>query len=199
MALIIGLTGSIASGKSTVSSMFAALEIPVVDADKISRLVVEPGEQAYNAILKSFGDDILLPDNSINRSKLGSIIFANESKRKQLNDIVHPAVREKMLEERDQYIQDGHHCVVLDIPLLFESKLTDYVQTTIVIYVTEQTQLQRLMNREEYTEDEAYQRIHSQISMDEKKQLADIVLDNNGTKEQTYKQLKTYLHQENVI
>src|SRR5699024_7664310 len=102
-------------------------------------------------------------------------------------------------EERDHYIQSGHRCVVLDIPLLFESKLTHFVDTTIVVYVKEEIQVKRLMNREGYTEDEAYQRIHSQISMNEKKQLADFVLDNNGTEEQTYQQLKNYLQQKNVI
>src|SRR5699024_8735200 len=102
---------------------------PVVDADKISRAVVEPGEQAYTSIVETFGDDILRQDNRIDRSKLGNIIFSDEEKRKQLNEIVHPAVRTKMLQERDAYIQSGHHYVILDIPLLFESKLTHFADT----------------------------------------------------------------------
>src|SRR5699024_5457942 len=133
-----------------------------------------------------------LPDNNIDRSKLGAIVFSEDKKRKQLNAIVHPAVRKKMLEERDRYVQEGCRCVVLDIPLLFESKLTHFVQTTVVVYVDEQTQLKRLMERDGYTEKEAYQRINSQISTDEKKQMADIVLDNNDDLDCTYQQLKTY-------
>lgn len=199
MTLIIGLTGSIASGKSTVSEMFTELDIPVIDADKISRLVVQPDELAYKEIVATFGHDILLPNKTIDRSKLGSIIFADDAKRKQLNEIVHPAVREKMLTQRDYYTQTGHRCVVMDIPLLFESKLTHLVNTTIVVYVNEHTQLERLKTRDGFTEEEAYQRIHSQILMEEKKSMADIVIDNNGTKEQTYEQLKAYLRQENVI
>lgn len=197
--LIIGLTGSIASGKSTVAGMFTEFDLPVIDADKISRLVVEPGQQAYTDIVAVFGRDILLPDETIDRSKLGRIIFADKEKREQLNGIVHPAVRQKMLKERDHYIQKGYRCVVMDIPLLFESQLTHFVDTTMVVYVQELNQLNRLMNRNGFSEEEAYQRIQSQMSMDEKKELADIVLDNNGTIEQTYQQLKTYLQQEKVL
>ncbi|HLQ70183.1 MAG TPA: dephospho-CoA kinase [Bacillota bacterium] len=199
MTLIIGLTGSIASGKSTVSAMFTSFNIPVVDADKISRLVVKPGEQAYKDIVGTFGPDILQTDNTINRKKLGDIIFSDVDKRKQLNAIVHPAVRKRMLKERDEHIQSGHPCVVLDIPLLFESNLTHFVNTTVLVYVEEHIQVKRLMDREGYTEAEACQRINSQIPMDEKKQMADIVLDNNGTKEETYQQLKRYLQKQNVI
>lgn len=197
--LIIGLTGSIASGKSTVASMFSKFDIPVIDADDISRLVVEPGEQAYSEIIDTFGQGILLPDKAIDRKKLGSIIFANEEKRKQLNQIVHPAVRQKMLEERDHYVQKKHRCVVLDIPLLFESRLMHFVDTTMVVYVKENVQLTRLMNRNGYTEEEALQRIQSQMPMEEKKELAQVVLDNNGTIEETYHQLKAYLQSKKII
>src|SRR5690625_3642877 len=122
MALIIGLTGSIASGKSTISSMFSEFNIPVVDADKIAREVVQPGEKAYIEIVKAFGDKILKEDLTIDRKKLGSIIFADDDKRHQLNSIIHPAIRETMTFQKDQYIQSGEKCIVLDIPLLFESK-----------------------------------------------------------------------------
>src|SRR6478672_10331193 len=111
MALIIGLTGSIASGKSTVSSMFNNYDIPVVDADKISRNVVKPGEKAYVEILKTFGQEIAQKNKMIDRKKLGSIIFSDETKRKQLNSIVHPAVRNDMLKQRDAFAKAGAKCV----------------------------------------------------------------------------------------
>ncbi|WP_106496944.1 dephospho-CoA kinase [Lentibacillus sp. Marseille-P4043] len=199
MALIIGLTGSIASGKSTVSLMFDDHNIPVVDADKLSREVVNPGEKAYNQIVEMFGQDVLRDDKTIDREKLGSIIFADEGKRKLLNNIVHPAVREKMLQRRDGFVEAGATCVVLDIPLLFESKLTHYVDKTLVVYVDEHVQLERLMNRNHYSEEEARQRIESQIPVSKKAAMADAVIDNNGTKYQSYEQLEKFLSEWNAI
>ncbi|WP_042223258.1 dephospho-CoA kinase [Oceanobacillus manasiensis] len=195
MTLIIGLTGSIATGKSTVSHMFEDLNIPVIDADKISREVVNPHEAAYNKIVDTFGERILQDDKMIDRSKLGSIIFNDESMRKKLNNIVHPAVREKMITKRDAYVKEGLPIVVLDIPLLFESKLTHLVDKTVVVSVKEEVQLERLMNRNNYTVEEATQRIQSQLSIIEKEEMADIVIDNNGTKQQTYEQLEQLLQQ----
>ncbi|WP_099158734.1 dephospho-CoA kinase [Virgibacillus ndiopensis] len=199
MALIIGLTGSIASGKSTVSLMFDDYNIPVVDADKISREVVAPGEKAYDQIVNTFGQQILREDKTINRKKLGEIVFADEAKRNQLNEIVHPAVREKILKRRDGYVESGATCVVLDIPLLFESKLTHFVDKTLVVYVDESVQLNRLMERDKYTENEALQRINAQIPIREKAKLADAIIDNNGTKYQSYEQLEKLLQEWNII
>ncbi|WP_010099118.1 dephospho-CoA kinase [Ornithinibacillus scapharcae] len=195
MTLVIGLTGSIASGKSTVSSMFIDMNIPVIDADKISREVVEPGEDAYLSIVKEFGKDILFSDGNIDRKKLGGIIFSDEEKRKVLNGIVHPAVRKRMMEQKDQHVHNGERIIVMDIPLLFESKLTHMVDKILVVYVEETVQLKRLMNRDHSTKDEALQRIHSQIPIKEKVTLADAVIDNNGTREKTFEQLKEILHQ----
>lgn len=199
MALIIGLTGSIASGKSTVSSMFREFEIPVVDADQIAREVVCPGEKAYMEIIDAFGEEILLKDKTIDRKKLGSLIFNNKTKRSTLNSIVHPAVRNEMLTQRDTYVRNGAKCVVLDIPLLFESKLTHFVDKTVVVFVDQVTQLNRLMNRDKSTEEEAKSRINSQISMAEKANMADKVIDNNGTIEQTSFQLREILKEWQII
>lgn len=193
MALIIGLTGSIASGKSTVSSMFDNYHIPVVDADKISRDVVCPGEKAYQQIVEVFGKEILMEDKTIDRKKLGTIIFPDKEKRTLLNEIVHPAVRENMLQQKDNYIAEGANCVVLDIPLLFESKLAHFVDKTIVVYVNKDTQLERLMKRDNSTEADAISRINSQLSLDEKSKMGDEVIDNNGTKQQTSEQLNELL------
>ncbi|MUV39351.1 Dephospho-CoA kinase [Lentibacillus sp. JNUCC-1] len=193
MTLVIGLTGSIASGKSTVSLMFDDFDIPVVDADKLARVVVRPGEKGYTEIVKTFGEDILRTDKTIDRKKLGEIVFADEGKRNKLNAIVHPAVREEMLKSRDALIETGAAAVVLDIPLLFESKLTHFVDRTIVVAVDPATQLKRLMERDGFTEEHARQRINSQMPITEKAKQADAVVDNNGTKSETYKQLQEIL------
>ncbi|GAA0601031.1 dephospho-CoA kinase [Virgibacillus siamensis] len=199
MALVLGLTGSIATGKSTVSSMFANFGIPVVDADKIAREVVMPGKQAYKQIVEVFGKDVLFDDLTLDRKKLGSIVFGDETKRNQLNDIVHPAVREKMAADRDGYLESGETCVVLDIPLLFESKLTHFVDKTLAVVVDEDMQLKRLMDRDESTEQEAKQRIDSQIPISEKAKLADAVIDNNGTVEESFQQLESLLREWSAI
>ncbi|MFD2761813.1 dephospho-CoA kinase [Lentibacillus juripiscarius] len=194
MTLVLGLTGSIASGKSTVSLMFDDFNIPVIDADKISREVVMPGEKAYEQIVDVFGEGILREDCSIDRKKLGAIVFDNEEKRGTLNSIVHPAVRKKMIARRDAYVTSGTKSVVLDIPLLFESKLTHLVDKTIVVYVDEEVQLERLMERDGYTEKEARQRMNAQIPVKEKAALADAVIDNNGSKQESFRQLESFLH-----
>lgn len=199
MSLSIGLTGSIASGKSTVSLMFDDLNIPVVDADKIAKEVVEPGERAYLKIVEAFGESILQSDRTLDRPALGAIIFADKSKRELLNSIVHPAVRETMLLQRDSHLKSGAKCVVLDIPLLFESKLTEFVDRTIVVFVDESVQLKRLMERDNYTKDEAIQRIQSQMPLKDKVKLADAVIDNNGSKSTSYVQLKKLLTEWKIV
>jgi dephospho-CoA kinase len=189
VALTIGLTGGIASGKSTVSQMFKEAGIVVVDADVIARKVVEVGEEAYEQIVQSFGKDILLPDETIDRQKLGSVVFFNEEKRLLLNSIVHPAVRKQMLKEKEEHLNNGEETVILDIPLLFESKLTALVDRTLLVYVDYETQLARLMNRNNLSKGEAEARIQSQMPLKDKIQLADAVIDNNGTIEATKDQL----------
>ncbi|SFG08650.1 dephospho-CoA kinase [Halobacillus alkaliphilus] len=199
MTVVIGLTGSIASGKSTVSQMFSKFNIPVVDADQLSRKVVEPGEPAYNKIVEAFGFQILKEDRTIDRKRLGKIIFSDEEKRQQLNSIVHPQVRQEMLERRDAYKAEDYPAVVLDIPLLFESRLTSYVDRVMVVYVDEETQLNRLMERDQSEREEAEERIHAQLSIAEKAKMADAVIDNNGAVEESFQQLKDILHQWNIV
>lgn len=193
MTLIIGLTGSIGTGKSTIAKRFKALHIPVVDADLIAREVVEPGEVAYHNIVETFGESILQQDNTLDRKALGRVVFQDEAKRKQLNDIIHPAIRREMLRQRDEFVEAGARCVVLDIPLLYESKLTDYVEKVIVVSVDPEQQLQRVVARDQGNEAEAKQRIQSQIPVSEKAKLADAVIDNNGTIASSYDQLEVIL------
>ncbi|MBB5324520.1 dephospho-CoA kinase [Anoxybacillus tepidamans] len=189
MALTIGLTGGIASGKSTVAHMLRELRIPVIDADVIAREVVEIGEEAYGQIIETFGNGILQENGAIDRARLGAIVFHDEEKRKQLNAIVHPAVRKKMMAQKEAYIKSGEETVVLDIPLLLESKLTHLVDKIMVVYVDESVQLERLMKRNGFSREEAIARIRSQMPLSEKIAYADAVIDNNGTIEKTREQL----------
>ncbi|MCS0790518.1 dephospho-CoA kinase [Cytobacillus firmus] len=199
MSLTVGLTGGIASGKSTVSSLLIEKGYTVIDADIEARLAVEKGEEAYQEIVRHFGERVLLKDGSIDRAELGSIIFHDEKERKALNSIVHPAVRKRMTAKKEQAISRNEQMIILDIPLLFESKLQYMCDRTLLVYADEGIQLQRLMQRNQLSEKEAMARIHSQIPLREKKALADAVIDNNGRIEETEKQLWDILRKWNAI
>lgn len=192
--MIIGLTGSIATGKSTVANMIKELGIPVIDADKIAREVVEPGEPAYEQIVNQFGQGILFPDGTLDRKKLGSIVFQNKEKREQLNCIVHPAIRKKMDAQKNDYLQRGFKTVVMDIPLLFEGKRNqNEFDKILLVAVSEEVQLKRLLERDKMGEEDARNRIRSQMPIKEKIPLADAVIWNNGTLEETKAQLLAIL------
>ena len=197
--MIIGLTGSIASGKSTVAKMLEGYNLPIVDADLVARQVVEPGTETLKKIANAFGPDVIKEDGTMNREKVGSIIFHEPSQRKVLNDIIHPAIRAEMLRQRDEYIADGADHVVMDIPLLFESKLQHFVDKILVVSVTEEIQLARLMARNQLDEKEARARISSQLPISVKEQGADAVIYNNTDIEATANQLQTILKQWDVI
>lgn len=196
--MIIGLTGSIASGKSTVSRMLADMGFPIVDADLIARLVVEPGTDTLKEIEAVFGSQVILPEGALNRAKLGELIFNDPESRQQLNNIIHPAIRREMLRQRDAFLAEGHKNVILDIPLLFESKLFNFADRILVVSVSEQNQLMRLMERNGLTEKEALARIGSQLPMSEKEAGADAVIFNNGTIEETKQQLMHILNEWNL-
>lgn len=199
MGVVIGLTGGIASGKSTVSAMISELGIPVVDADQIAREVVKPGKVAYKKIVAHFGYQLLNSDKTINRKKLGKIVFSNVKKREILNKIIHPQIRKEMLHQRDLLIENGAECVVLDIPLLFENNLMHYVDKTIVVYVKEITQRERLMNRDGLSEEDTRERINAQIPINKKAKMADAIIDNSGSKQSSYHQLLDILKSWNVL
>ncbi|CAA7265012.1 unnamed protein product [Cyclocybe aegerita] len=172
--LVVGLTGGIATGKSTVSGILKASKIPVVDADVIARQVVEPGTPTLTKIVKTFGNDVLLQDGSLDRKKLGSIIFGDEAKRKQLNRIVHPAVRKAMFWQMLGYWIRGHKYCVMDVPLLIEGGL----------WHSEELQLQRLMQRDSSSREDASARFNSQLPISQKVAYADFVIDNSGSKQE---------------
>ncbi|MDN5709036.1 MAG: dephospho-CoA kinase [Planococcus sp. (in: firmicutes)] len=191
--MIIGLTGSIASGKSTVSQMLKELGYPVVDADLVARQVVEPGTETLNSIAQAFGPEVIRADGSMDRERVGTIIFNDPTSRKKLNDIIHPAIRREMLRQRQAFLDEGYETVIMDIPLLFESKLQRMVDKILVVSVSEQQQLKRLMERNGLTEQEAKARIASQLPFSVKEQGADEVLDNNGSVDNTKHQLMRIL------
>lgn len=193
--MVIGLTGGIASGKSLVADVLREQGLPVIDADVISREVVEPGEPALEQIIEHFGPEILQFDGTLDRKKLGSVIFNDTEKRQVLNQIIHPAVRQRMMTKRDDLVREGNEHVVLDIPLLLENNLNFLVDRVIVVYVNEATQKQRLVERDGRGEEDAAARIKSQMPLGEKRDLADAVIDNSGTEKETKTQVNELLHQ----
>lgn len=187
---LVGLTGGIASGKSTVSKEFKSLGCPCVDADLIARKVVEIGEPAYFKVKEVFGGEVFHEDGQLNREQLGTIIFNDSTKRMQLNSILHPAIKKRMLWEIFIYFLKGYQFILLDVPLLFETKqMLPFVSYTIVVYCNEATQLNRLMQRNGLTEEEADVRIKSQMPLSEKCRLGNYIIDNNEDLEQTKQQV----------
>ncbi|WP_271001310.1 dephospho-CoA kinase [Listeria seeligeri] len=193
MGKTIGLTGSVATGKSTVSKIIQKAGIPLVDADIAARKVVERGTEGLAEIVAYFGKEILLADGSLNRPKLADIIFKNEEKRQKLNTITHPRVKEYMLEERKRYFAMGEKVVFFDIPLLFESHLESLVDQIVVVWVTPETELKRLMERNNLKKEAALDRINSQMGIDEKAKKADFVINNNESLEKTEKQVSAFI------
>ncbi|EAV9985905.1 dephospho-CoA kinase [Listeria monocytogenes] len=193
MGKTIGLTGSVATGKSTVSNMIQQAGIPLVDADIAARKVVEPGTEGLKEIVAYFGEEILLADGTLNRAKLGEIIFKDKEKREKLNEITHPRVKDYMLEARERFFGAGEELVFFDIPLLFESHLESLVDQIVVVWTTPETELKRLMERNNLTKEDALRRIESQMGIDEKARKADFVIDNNQSLEKTQKQVYTFI------
>lgn len=193
MGKTIGLTGSVATGKSTVSNMIQQAGIPLVDADVAARKVVEPGTEGLKEIVAYFGEEILLADGTLDRAKLGEIIFKDKEKREKLNEITHPRVKDYMLEARERFFRAGEELVFFDIPLLFESHLESLVDQIVVVWTTPETELKRLMERNNLTKEDALRRIESQMGIDEKARKADFVIDNNESLEKTQKQVYTFI------
>ncbi|MGH2318338.1 dephospho-CoA kinase [Planococcus sp. SE5232] len=191
--MIIGLTGSIASGKSTVSNMLKNAGYPIIDADVVARLVVEPGSNTLAQIAKAFGPNVIQADGTMDRAKVGEIIFNDPASRKILNDLIHPAIRQEMYRQRQEFLAQGYKTIVMDIPLLFESRLQHLVDKILVVSVTEENQFSRLMERNGFSEKEARARISSQLPMSVKEDGADAVIYNNGTLDETKWQLNRIL------
>lgn len=190
---IVGLTGGISSGKSTVSSYLKQLKIPVIDADEVARKVVEPNSQGAIEIRKAFGSDVFEEDGSLNRQKLGALIFSNAENRQKLDELLQPLIKIIILDEIEEYRQKGENMIVLDLPLLFEKHYEKLCEEIIVVYIPKELQLERLMRRNQYTKQEALSRIDSQLSIEEKRKRATVLLDNQGTIQQLYQQVEQWL------
>lgn len=180
MQKVIGLTGGIGTGKSTVSELLEIHGFKIVDADIASREAVKKGSEGLAQIKQVFGEEAILENGEMNRKYIGEIVFNDVKKRQALNQIVHPIVREIMEEKKEKYLNEGYN-VIMDIPLLFENNLQDTVDETWLVYASESIQIDRLMERNDLTQEEAKARVYSQISIDKKQRMADHVIDNRGT------------------
>lgn len=190
--MIIGLTGGIATGKSIVAKEFELLGAAVIRADDVSKMVVRSGTDCFNEVVDAFGRDILQDDGELDRKKLATIVFGHKEKLEMLSSIVHPYVRKEIKAKVDALntVSNCKGLIVLDIPLLFESgDYYDYADEVVVVYTDKKTQLERLMKRDKLSEEDALLRINSQLSIDEKIKIADVVINNMTTIEKTLAQV----------
>uniref|UniRef100_C6E0C8 Dephospho-CoA kinase n=1 Tax=Geobacter sp. (strain M21) TaxID=443144 RepID=C6E0C8_GEOSM len=180
---VIGLTGGIASGKTSVANLLERLGAPVIDADQLAREVVEPGERALAQIAESFGNGVLNADGSLNRAALGEVVFADPEKRRKLESITHPAIKERAEEKLARLKAAGVQTAFYVAPLLIEAGITSRVHEVWVVYLDHETQLARLMARDGLSREAALSRIASQMPMEEKRRLGRVVIDNRGSRE----------------
>lgn len=186
---IIGLTGGIASGKSTVSGMLRSLGAKVIDADQIAREVVQPGCAALKEIAAVFGSSVLSDNGGLNREVLGKIVFNNSEARQKLNNITHNRICEQVWKAIVQLEREGYNMVVLDVPLLFETGWDAQVNEVWVVAVPIDVQIDRLMKRNRFTRAEALARIASQMDLKSKVERADVIIDNGASKDVTRRQV----------
>lgn len=185
----IGITGSIACGKSTVSNYLLEKGYTIIDADKLGHIALT-SEDVKRKLAEKFGDEII-ENNEISREKLGKLVFGNEDNLKILNSIIHPKIKKLILKLQDEHKDEQF--VFLDIALLYEAKFVDLVERVIVVYVNEKVQIERLMSRNSLSKEEALSRIKSQMSAKEKAALSDYSIDNSDTIENTYQQIDEIL------
>lgn len=186
----IGITGGIATGKSTVTNYLRQKGYTVVDADEAARAVVAPMSLGIDKVIDAFGQQIVKGDGQLDRELLGKLIFKDEAKRDQLNQLLHPLIMDWM----DQQIAQAEaEIVFVDVPLLYEVGYDKKVDQVWLVYVNRMIQLQRLMERNHLTEEEANQRIDSQWSLEDKKEKADVIIDNEGNLDALYRQIDQLL------
>ena len=198
MSFVLGVTGGIASGKSTVVDFFKEEGFPVVDGDIVARQVVEPETEGLRALEKAFGSAILQNNGSLDRKKLGTLIFHDETKRELLNETLDPFIRSE-IERQAKVAKQTSSLVIVDVPLLFEGHYETMMDEVAVVYVTPKIQLERLMKRNELPKSEALERINSQLSLDEKKKRADILFDNCQSQETTRQQVLDWLKKNKFV
>lgn len=198
MPKVIGLTGGIASGKSTVSELLSVFGFKVVDADKAAREAVKKGSKGLAQVREVFGDEAIDENGEMNRRYMGDLVFNHPEKRLELSAIIHPIVRDIMEEEKQEYLKQGYN-VIMDIPLLFENELENTVDEVWVVYTSESIQMDRLMQRNNLSLEDAKARVYSQISIDKKSRMADHVIDNLGDKLELKQNLERLLEEEGYI
>lgn len=186
---IIGLTGGIATGKSTVALFLEDKGLPVIDADQLARDAVMPGTSALEQITALFGHGVLNGDGMLDRKHLGAVVFPDPEKRRRLEAILHPEIRKRAEERIAQAAEAGHRYLIYMAPLLIEAGATDRVDTIWVVTVRPEIQLERLMKRESISREQAERIIATQMPLAEKEKFGSVVIDNSGTKEET----KTFL------
>ena len=181
---LIGLTGGIGSGKSTVAALLRELGATVIDADEATRAVQAPGSPGLQQLVEAFGPEILTPDGALDRPRLAAIAFSDPEARRRLNGIVHPLVREWMAERQREAAERGDAAVVLEVPLLFETRGAEGLDAVVLVYAPEDVQLKRLIEARGMDEQAARARIASQMPIEEKRRLASHVIPNTGTLEE---------------
>lgn len=193
----IAITGSIATGKSTVSKYLIQQGYPVIDTDIISRVVVEKGTVGLERLKENFGEDIIQADGTLNRKALGNIVFNDEASKEKLNQILHPLISKESKERMAAYKEEGHSLIFVDIPLYYEVDIDIPTDAVWLVYVSPDIQLERLMKRNQIGEEDARQLISNQISIQDKAKWSEIVIDNSNTPEETHKQIDQLLKAEN--
>jgi len=200
---LVGLTGGVATGKSTVSNMFRDLGVPVIDADAMARRIVEPGRSAWRAIKNEFGQGVFHDNGELNRAALRTIIFEDEDQRQKLNRITHPEIYKEMWWEAVKCAAAGYQYIIMDLPLLFEAGvMVPYMHKIIVVTCEEDLQLQRLMEQRHLSERDAKLMIGAQMNLDQKADRAQFVIENSGSLHDTTDQVsrihtnlsKSYFH-----
>jgi dephospho-CoA kinase len=193
--IVVGLTGGVATGKSTVAKMFKQCGAVVIDADELAHDVVKPGKPAWREIVKTFGKTVLNADSTLNRRELGAVVFRNQTKRRRLERIIHPRVaREQTRLTKQAARKDPHAVVIYDVPLLFEADIDKRVDRTIVVTADQKTQIARLKKRNGLSRAEAIRRIKSQMPLSKKIHLADIVIDGTRPRQDTVKAIRATYH-----
>jgi dephospho-CoA kinase len=190
--LLLGVTGSIATGKTTVAGMLEELGARTIDFDVLSRVVVEPDKPAWQDIVAFFGEQILADDRSLDRTKLREIVFQDLEKKKKLESFQHPRIYEEFIKQVELYANEDPNVIIQAVvPLLIEVNMQSFFHHIIMVYAAEEEQKKRLMERDGSSEDMAMSMIRSQLSADEKKGYCDLVIDNSGSLKQTRQQVET--------
>ena len=190
---LVGLTGGIASGKSTVAEILKRQGAAIINADVLAREVVEPGHQAWTEIVNTFGIAVLQPDRTLDRQKLRAIIFDDPDARKKLESIIHPQVRALAEQRIREHAAAGYAVIVYEVPLLFEGNLQEWLRPVILVACDVDTQRNRLQSRDNLSAAQAQKHIDAQMSLEAKRRLADYVIENNGSLEDLKRQVQAVL------